>query len=123
MCGAVNIVSALFRVIRDGIIFQVAAYPDASRPDHLSFTQYRAGFPRPLLELVEALSHFLAARASFDLEVPLAGFAAIVGEPQKGELLWLFPAFAGICPREPPELDAMRLVFRQFQAERFEPFL
>ena len=86
VCGAIDIVTTPLRVIRYGVIAQVADHSDAGRPDHLPFTQYGPGFLRPVLELAQALPQLLTAGAAFHFEVSLFGFPAVMREAQKSEL-------------------------------------
>jgi len=120
-CRAVDIVAAPFRVIRYGVVAQVAHQSSAGLPDHLPFPQYAAGFLRPRRELSQTLSQLLPAGPAFHLEVSLLRLPAIMRESQKGELL-RFPA---PCPRvlsgEASECQAVRLLLGESQPELIEP--
>jgi len=80
------------------------------------------GVACPVCERTQALPQLLATRAAFDLEVALFGLPAVMGKPQKGELLRFLAALVRRFPRKTAELDASGFRRCQLQLEFAEPF-
>ena len=99
---AINIVAAPFRVIRDGVIIQVADHSGAGLPEQLTLSQDAPRFPYPLRERAQALCQLRSTGTAFDLEVTLTGLAAVMRQPQEGKLGGFLAARvrarAGIAP-------------------------
>jgi hypothetical protein len=67
--------------------------------------------------------HPLGVGDALELETPVPGRRADVREAQESERLGLAEtARLAVAGGEPPELDQARLLDRQLQAERREPF-
>ena len=104
--SATDIVATPFQVIRYGVIIQVPEHADTGLPEHISLLQYISGVPCPVRELGQALAQLLTAGATFDFEVSLFCFPAVVRESQKGELLGFLASLVRALPSKPPEFDA-----------------
>ena len=119
--GTIDIVAAPLRVIRYGIVTQVADHTGPRLPDHLSFPQHMPRLAGPVFELTQTLAKLLAGGVTFHLEVPFPGLPTVMGQAQEGKLFGLPAAplrlFSGIAPK----LDALGLLFGQLQPESFEP--
>ena len=65
----VNVATAFVRVVRYGVIVQMACHTYLGPFQHLCLAQYISALARPGSELFQALSEFLAAGTSFKFEV------------------------------------------------------
>ncbi len=103
-----EVVVAPCRVIRDGVVVQVADHSGPRLPDHLPFAQYTSRFACPVREISQTLAQLLAAGSTFHLEVALSGFPAVVREAQEGEVRRFFASLTRVLASKSPELDAVR---------------
>ncbi len=117
-----NIFVTLFRVVRDSVIVQVPCNADLSLPQHLAFRQHIPRLLCPVCQLLQALSHLLAARAAFDLEAPFPGLPAIMRKSQKGELLRFLTSLVRTLTSKASKLNASCFLSCQFQPKPVEPF-
>ena len=113
LLGDVNVVATFSRVIRDGIVVQVPDDFHLGDPDHLSFGLHTPGSPCPIGKIRQALAEFLATGPAFHLEIPILGFATVVGETQEGEIVWFAVLSLRVFACKASEFDAFGLFLRQ----------
>ena len=109
------------RIIRYGVIVQVPLRAGFRPLKHLPFPQNSPALACPLCKLSQASCKCLATGTPLHLELPIPGFATIVGKTQKCELFWLLPSPLCIPTRKTAKFNAACLLFGYFQAKMFNP--
>lgn len=117
----VNVATAFFRVVRYGVIIQMAYYSYPGPFQHLRLAQSIPALARPVSELAQALSELLAAGASFKPEVSSLRLSAVMRKAQKSKLLGFLPPLTRLLSCEPTEFHAACLFRRQLQTKALEP--
>jgi len=120
-CGAIDIETAPFQVIRYGVIAQVADHFCPCLPEHLPFLQHRSDFYCPVGEFAQALPQLLTAGSALNLKVPLLCLPAVMREAQEGEIFRFSATLLRILPGKPPEFDTAGFLLCQFESKSFEP--
>ena len=83
----VDVAAASLRIIRYGVVVQMASHSYRGIPQHLAFGQSTPALLCPFGKPVQAQSELLSTGAPFKFEMSLSSLAAIVRKTQKVKLL------------------------------------